>query len=300
MLHYACDKPYIVERLLSRGANPTVFNCDLNRPSDVLEVRKQFSSELYRCAEMLAEYERKYELVGAKSKYSMLSTSHGILPESFSDVIVQTQIILQSCKLSIMKAEPVPMTFHANRNKYVVRIASAFTREECSSVLKTCFEIVGDNKSSKSKIIRIMSYKNDRNVCHHLFNRIKSLLPATFEGKTLVGPHDKVRFLTYEAPDDFLPPHYDAASTEGDATTLLTVQLYLTDDFGTFYDGATRFVDPEFVQVEQGYCAQELPAGDDVIPVVGDVLVHTHDILHCAVPIEKNVKFALRIDILYK
>eukprot|EP01006_Ploeotia_vitrea_P013755 TRINITY_DN35845_c0_g1_i1.p1 TRINITY_DN35845_c0_g1~~TRINITY_DN35845_c0_g1_i1.p1 ORF type:complete len:211 (+),score=17.44 TRINITY_DN35845_c0_g1_i1:53-685(+) len=199
---------------------------------------------------------------------------------------------------------PMDLTVSNNCSKIAYIIENAFTPEECTDLLHCSLQALHpENNVSAHELeqldcatgqdtIRLFYEPNDNptDVSQRFFSRVKEFLPPEMDGGKLVGPHAKVRLLTYDEPE-FLHPHYDKGEQTETARTHLTVQLYLTENFE---GGQTRFIDPAREETDSPESV-----GDDVVPKVGRVVVHDHDIYHCGMTVFGGRKYALRIDILY-
>lgn len=193
----------------------------------------------------------------------------------------------------------VPFTYcKSNNTQLCYLIPHAFSQQECQQIIATLHQICTMNDI----VSLLIAEQNDAGLGKQMYERVKNFLPAQFNEKSLCGFANKVRVLRYKCEEqDFLYPHYDKACIENDGTsTLLTVQLYLNEGFG---GGQTRFLDASKYEMENAqafYHANNLPEGDDVQPETGLIVVHAHNVYHCAMPTLHATKYALRIDILYK
>jgi len=142
---------------------------------------------------------------------------------------------------------------------------------------------------------------HDSDITNYIFDKIKEFIPVTFNGRKLVGIYDKMRYLKYR-PGEYFKPHYDGI-TELDhgRVSMLTVQLYLNDNFT---GGTTRFLSDNFDTIVDTTIDTTIDTtGEqfvDVIPQTGSVLIFEHEILHEGCILLSGTKYTVRMDILYK
>ncbi|KDO28596.1 hypothetical protein SPRG_06452 [Saprolegnia parasitica CBS 223.65] len=118
-----------------------------------------------------------------------------------------------------------------------------------------------------------------------LWRRLNEYLPSTFDGRTLVGINERLRFLRYDVGHEF-KPHYDGTYDRGNGEySVLTIQVYLNDvasggGTGLWLDDSSD----EPVLVE---------------PRPGRVLIFAHEpVCHSGEPVLHGRKYAIRSDIM--
>ncbi|KAF0694548.1 Aste57867_14588 [Aphanomyces stellatus] len=118
-----------------------------------------------------------------------------------------------------------------------------------------------------------------------IWGRIRSFLPATFNGHEVVGVNERLRFLRYDPGQEF-KPHVDGSYCRPDKTEMsfLTIQLYLNGGQG-LVGGATTIFDKN---------------GDvDIQPAVGRALIFQHrGVCHAGGPVVHGRKYTIRSDIM--
>ena len=101
-----------------------------------------------------------------------------------------------------------------------------------------------------------------------------------------LGLNERLRVLRYEAGERF-EPHYDLVVDDGASRSLVTVLLYLTEDFE---GGDTVFLDA----AEPASC----PAA--VRPKVGRCVLFEHALFHTGAEVSRGRKFVLRTDVMFE
>jgi predicted 2-oxoglutarate/Fe(II)-dependent dioxygenase YbiX len=113
-----------------------------------------------------------------------------------------------------------------------------------------------------------------------LFARVRDAVPARMSGRERAGLNERLRFYRYGRGQRFAP-HYDGFFERGAERSLLTVLVYLNDDFD---GGATAF--PELSRT--------------VVPRTGMALFFQHHLLHEGCPVERGRKYVLRSDVMFR
>jgi len=114
-----------------------------------------------------------------------------------------------------------------------------------------------------------------------LFARIRGALPPVLAGMRAVGANERFRCYRY-TPGQRFAPHYDGAFTRSaQETSLLTLIVYLNEDFA---GGRTAFLDFDL----------------EAIPKTGTALVFQHRLLHEGCIVQSGVKYAMRSDVMYR
>lgn len=123
---------------------------------------------------------------------------------------------------------------------------------------------------------------DDEDVATELFRRVCPFLPEQVEGYTAKTSNRRFRILRYDEAQQFTD-HRDGIYEENGLKSLLTFQIYLTDDFTA---GTTTFIGQD---------------GDEthVQPEVGTALLFSHSLLHKGTPPIGGRKYALRSEIMF-
>jgi len=122
---------------------------------------------------------------------------------------------------------------------------------------------------------------DDAPLAQRLFSRIQGALPPVLCGMRAVGANERFRCYRY-SPGQQFAAHYDGAYVRNDLErSLLTLIVYLNDDFE---GGRTAFLDFEL----------------EAIPKVGTALVFQHLLLHEGCLVRSGVKYAMRSDVMYR
>eukprot|EP01060_Flectonema_neradi_P020403 TRINITY_DN27945_c0_g1_i1.p1 TRINITY_DN27945_c0_g1~~TRINITY_DN27945_c0_g1_i1.p1 ORF type:complete len:256 (+),score=44.05 TRINITY_DN27945_c0_g1_i1:52-768(+) len=121
-------------------------------------------------------------------------------------------------------------------------------------------------------------------VTDDLFHRLLPSLP-TIDGMTPKCINHKTRVLRYAENQQFTT-HKDGSYENDGLKSMLTLQIYLTEDFGA---GETTFINE----------ANEVTAR--VKPAIGKCLIFSHDLLHSGdPPVDcRELKYALRTEVMY-
>ncbi len=122
---------------------------------------------------------------------------------------------------------------------------------------------------------------DDVDLAARLFARVRGALPPVLAGMRAVGANERFRCYRYQ-PGQKFAPHYDGAYVRtADECSLLTLIIYLNDDFG---GGRTAFLDFDL----------------EAIPKAGTALVFQHLLLHEGCTVTSGVKYAMRSDVMYR
>jgi predicted 2-oxoglutarate/Fe(II)-dependent dioxygenase YbiX len=126
---------------------------------------------------------------------------------------------------------------------------------------------------------------DDVQLAAELWERAAPLLPARIGSRQAVGFNERFRFYRYDVAEQFAI-HLDGAyyRDNGDES-LLTLMVYLNEDFE---GGATRFFrwhGEEWLRVR---------------PELGKALVFVHRQLHEGAPVVSGRKYVLRTDVMYR
>ncbi|MDB4956211.1 MAG: 2OG-Fe(II) oxygenase [Myxococcales bacterium] len=181
----------------------------------------------------------------------------------------------------------VPMLTH---------IPALYSRAECASVLASVHDaewLSGTvNRASGREIdenVRnnLIAIVRDPNVGATLWKRIEPHLPGAMSSGwdgprrtvRVIGLFEPLRIYRYEVGHHF-GLHTDQSYSRAGARSLLTLLLYLDDDFD---GGETDFPDQ----------------GRTIAPRAGDALWFQHAVLHAGKRVSRGVKHVLRTDVLY-
>jgi prolyl 4-hydroxylase len=122
---------------------------------------------------------------------------------------------------------------------------------------------------------------DDRALAADLFSRIRAQVPEQLAGMRACGTNERFRCYRYDIGQRFAP-HYDGAFVRDETErSLLTLILYLNDDFD---GGATEFHDFDI----------------RVRPRRGTALLFQHLLLHEGCTVTRGVKYAMRSDVMYR
>lgn len=192
---------------------------------------------------------------------------------------------LEACKVPLpdkleFDAEPVcftvPRLLNASQCKALIAYSEAVGFEQA----KVNIDYVGVDMPEVRNNWRTMI--DDGDVAMELFQRISPLLPTEMEGCTAKASNRRFRILRYDASQQFTD-HRDGIYEENGLRSLLTFQIYLSDDFSA---GTTTFIGQD---------------GDEthVQPTTGTALVFSHSLLHKGTPPVGGRKYALRSEIMF-
>jgi len=130
----------------------------------------------------------------------------------------------------------------------------------------------------------------DVQVLLKLWSHVQHLVPRTFQGWRLVGPHPSMRYLEYVAPTsdhmDDHPVHADTPLLGAGTCSYITVLVYLNSDF----EGGELCFLPE---------GEALKAAPMILPYEGLVVIFPHHFLHQAKAVRQGTKQLLKISVLY-
>lgn len=125
---------------------------------------------------------------------------------------------------------------------------------------------------------------HDTNIAGLIWTRIARRVTAEARERGIspapLGLNERLRFYRYDPGQEF-PPHTDGFYRREDgARSLLTLLLYLNEDFE---GGATVFCDTNQL----------------ITPRTGTALIFAHDLLHAGEAVTHGRKYVLRTDILF-
>ncbi len=119
-----------------------------------------------------------------------------------------------------------------------------------------------------------------KRIAPHVPARVTSAWDGPRRGVTAVGLYEPLRVYRYEVGHHF-GLHSDQSYARGDAHSLLTLLVYLDDDFD---GGETEF--PE--------------QATTIVPRTGSALWFQHALLHAGTRVTRGTKHVLRTDVLYR
>lgn len=132
--------------------------------------------------------------------------------------------------------------------------------------------------------------EDDPETAAELWLRVEPLLPAEWRhvdrrGTSLLpsGLNERLRFYRYDPGERFALHRDGPFVRDRDEHSLLTVLLFLNDDFR---GGETALLEPRYA------C--------DVPPVRGDALCFSHHLLHEGTTVLEGTKYILRTDVMYR
>jgi predicted 2-oxoglutarate/Fe(II)-dependent dioxygenase YbiX len=177
------------------------------------------------------------------------------------------------------------------------RVPSLYSRAECGALLESLRDVewlAGTvNRASGREVdarVRdnLTAIVREPDVGATLWARIAPHLPATmstaWDGPrrtvTASGLFEPLRVYRYDVGHHF-GLHSDQSYTRGDARSLLTLLLYLDEDFD---GGETEFPDEK----------------QTIAPRTGDALWFQHAVLHAGKRVTRGTKHVLRTDVLYR
>ena len=177
------------------------------------------------------------------------------------------------------------------------RVPALYARADCDAILDSVRGaewLAGTvNRASGREVdarVRdnLIAIVRDPELATTMWATITPHLPATmstaWDGpRRTVSAHglfEPLRVYRYEVGHHF-GLHSDQSYTRGDARSLLTLLLYLNDDFD---GGETEFPDEH----------------QTITPCTGDALWFQHAVLHAGKRVTRGTKYVLRTDVLYR
>mmetsp|Transcript_5348 Transcript_5348/g.10230 ORF Transcript_5348/g.10230 Transcript_5348/m.10230 type:complete len:520 (-) Transcript_5348:65-1624(-) len=143
---------------------------------------------------------------------------------------------------------------------------------------------------------------------HRQHHHINNFYKRSRCGKPL-GLNPRVRILRYDATDqDRFEPHFDATTTVGNRTSLLTVLIYLNDGNGVDFDGGeTWYLDSHVSNLNTALKVHDVDDEEGessrittrVTPRAGDVVIFEHDLYHSGAPLAWGTKYVMRTDVMF-
>jgi len=176
---------------------------------------------------------------------------------------------------------PVPMRFDDPPLLWV--IDDVYQPQECQALIDQ-IERRSSTLATNNPIYRDQDRMIVDDVCfaQDLLIRLRPHLPTNMGELTLDRLNDHLRMYRYQRGQRFAPHMDHWYQPDDQHISLLTVLIYLNDDFG---GGETRFME----QLEQV-----------VTPRTGSVAVFQHKIRHEGCPMVWGSKYAIRSDVIYR
>lgn len=185
--------------------------------------------------------------------------------------------------------------------KFAVTIDDVFTAEECKQLV----DLAESNRfhpaalGANQRVIKEVRNSDrwmtdDPKMAADIFQRIRLFIPETWEGLSIVGLNERLRFLKY-APGGYFKAHYDGVyeRPDGSEQSFITLQIYLNG--GTNHDSKLIGGETTFFK-ERALGKEKITA---VEPKAGKVLLFEHDILHEGSRVIEGVKYVIRTDVMY-
>lgn len=144
-----------------------------------------------------------------------------------------------------------------------------------------------ENFENNRKNLRI-KFK-DSHLSTIIFDKVKSFIPSLLDNHEIVKLNDWFRFCKYET-EDFFGKHIDFSHEVDEFKSLLTVMIYLNDDFK---GGETRFMELDY----------PYKTTISIKPRTGDIIIFEQDdnrLFHEGCKVESGIKYILRTDALYQ
>lgn len=165
--------------------------------------------------------------------------------------------------------------------------ADILSAGECAEFIARC-EGIGFEPATLSHfggaVLRPDVRNNDRVILDDpalaqvVWERVSPLLPPDMDRMVAVGLNERFRFYRYDVGQKFAPHTDGAYQSPTGARSLLTLLLYLNDD----YTGGETIVD-----------------GHTITPRTGQMLAFRHQLLHESVEIRSGRKYILRSDVMF-
>ena len=176
---------------------------------------------------------------------------------------------------------PVPMRFEGTPLLWAVD--GVYSARECAAWVRA-IERGAPRLATNNAIYRDQDrvIRDDAPAARDLFKRLRPHLPERIGDLTLLGLNERLRLYRYTQGQRFAP-HMDHWYLPSPCDiTLLTVLVYLNDDFE---GGETRFME----QVEA-----------EIAPKPGRVAIFQHKIRHEGCEVIRGRKYAMRSDVIYR
>jgi prolyl 4-hydroxylase len=169
-------------------------------------------------------------------------------------------------------------------------VDAVLTPEECRAMI-ACIDAAGPQVAPIARpsgaVVDLGTRNNERVMFEDvafaalLFQRVRAALPEQMMGMQLASANERLRCYRYR-PGQRFRPHYDGAFVRSDdERSLLTLMVYLNEDFE---GGETALLD----------------FGVVVKPRTGMALLFQHHLLHEGCEVTRWVKYAVRSDVMYR
>jgi hypothetical protein len=174
----------------------------------------------------------------------------------------------------------------ANKPEFLLFVDNLLTREECSrfkkyidsSIEKAQYQKIDSLCANYDRVMLV-----DREFADMLWNRIKHLLPKTYNNQPLMCLNDHIRFSRYSPGEEF-SIHKDGFNQDSNGyRSIFTVNVFLNDDFE---GGAT-----EFYYEDRSY-------RDAAVPKAGRGAIFYSQQFHCGCKVLSGNKYLFRTDVM--
>lgn len=177
---------------------------------------------------------------------------------------------------------------------FAVLLNTALTKEFCDQTIEKLNKrkwedaLINDNgkqilDKETRDCKRVMEI--DQTLSEFVLSMIHKYLPKELRGKKLSCLNPMFRYLKY-SPGNYFRPHYDLTHTdEFGRVSLITVQIYLNDDFT---GGETAFYnDNERIIYKH-------------VPKKGDIILFDQCLEHAGLQVVEGTKYSVRTDVMYE
>lgn len=123
---------------------------------------------------------------------------------------------------------------------------------------------------------------DDLKLASQLYDRLKDIVPQTFNNMSFVGMNERFRCYRYRRGQYFAPHGDGAFYRNSDEQSFYTCLVYLNDSF------------------EGGYTTFHLDPVESYRPPIGTALMFQHPILHEGTAVTSGTKYILRTDLMYR
>jgi len=189
--------------------------------------------------------------------------------------------------------EPIHLDYI--EDKLLLYSENVFNDDECNHLIevgeKNKYELASLYIDKKKKIHYATDIRNsfrclidDNNFANVLEQRIKHLIPETYNGLTFDSINPRFRFLKYEKSGHFIR-HTDEHFVLDKTKSLITILIYLNNEYE---GGYTRF-----------FSNKDDKTGYTMIPQSGMICIMDQTIEHDVPPITSGTKYAIRSELMY-
>jgi predicted 2-oxoglutarate/Fe(II)-dependent dioxygenase YbiX len=175
-----------------------------------------------------------------------------------------------------------------NHSSSIWTIDNFLTPEECDKLIALSenigYEEAEVSLESGAKMMKglrnnyRLSY-TEQDLTKHLWEKLKTQIPATIEESESVGLNEEFRFYRYENAQRF-KRHIDGRFKRNEwEESRITFMIYLNSNFT---GGETKFDDVS------------------IVPKAGTALCFIHELKHEGCPVTSGIKYVLRSDVIYR